>query len=93
MHFLFVLVDSRLEPQRIDADFLYMLGQQGIPFGIVFTKTDKLSAGKTAGNIARYKKFLLESWEELPPLFVTSSATKVGREDILDFIEKCLNEC
>ena len=93
MYFLFVLVDSRLEPQKIDMEFIRMLGEQGIPFGLVFTKTDKLSAGKLSGNLARYKKRLLESWEELPPVFVTSSENKVGRSDILDFIEKCLTEC
>ena len=93
MYFLFVLVDSRLEPQKIDMEFIRMLGEQGIPFGLVFTKTDKLSAGKLSGNLARYKKRLLESWEELPPVFVTSSENKVGRSDILVFIEKCLTEC
>jgi len=93
MYFLFVLVDARLEPQKIDMEFIEMLGRQGIPFGIVFTKADKLSAGKLRGNVARYSERLLESWEELPPVFVTSSETGAGRADILDFIEKCLNEC
>ena len=93
MYFLFVLVDSRLEPQKIDMEFIRMLGEQGIPFGIVFTKADKLSAGKFGSNLTRYKKCLLESWEELPPVFVTSSENGAGRGDILDFIEKCLNDC
>ena len=93
MYFLFVLVDSRLEPQKIDLEFITMLGERGIPFGIVFTKADKLSAAKIGGNIARYKKKLLESWQELPPIFVTSSESKAGRGDILDFIEKCLADC
>lgn len=93
MYFLFVLVDSRLEPQKIDLEFITMLGERGIPFGIVFTKADKLSASKLGGNIARYKKELLESWQELPPIFVTSSESKAGRGDILDFIEKCLADC
>ncbi len=93
MYFLFVLVDSRLEPQKIDMEFIRMLGEQGIPFGIVFTKADKLSAGKLSSNLTRYKKCLLESWEELPPVFVTSSEKGTGRSDILDFIEKCLNDC
>lgn len=93
MYFLFVLVDSRLEPQKIDLEFITMLGERGIPFGIVFTKADKLSAAKLGGNIARYKKKLLESWQELPPIFVTSSESKAGRGDILDFIEKCLADC
>ncbi len=93
MHCLFVLVDARLEPQKIDMEFIDMLGRNGVPFCIVFTKADKLSANKLSGNLARYKKRLLESWEELPPVFVTSSETGAGRADILDFIEKCLNEC
>lgn len=93
MYFLFVLVDSRLEPQKIDLEFITMLGERGIPFGIVFTKADKLSAAKIGGNIARYKKKLLESWQELPPIFVTSSESKAGRGEILDFIEKCLADC
>ena len=93
MYFLFVLVDSRLEPQKIDLEFITMLGERGIPFGIVFTKADKLSSAKLGGNIARYKKKLLESWQELPPIFVTSSESKAGRGDILDFIEKCLADC
>ena len=66
MYFLFVLVDSRLEPQKIDLDFMSLLGEHGIPFGIVFTKCDKLSANQTESNIARYRRTLLESWEELP---------------------------
>lgn len=93
MHCLFVLVDARLEPQKIDMEFIDMLGQNGVPFCIVFTKADKLSANKLNSNLARYTKRLLESWEELPPLFVTSSETGAGKTDILDFIEKCLNEC
>lgn len=93
MHFLFVLVDSRLEPQKIDLEFIRMLGEEGVPFGIVFTKCDKQSADQTASNIARYKRKLLEEWEELPPLFTTSSEKKIGREAILDFIDRCLTEC
>lgn len=91
MQFLFVLVDSRLEPQRIDLEFITMLGEQGIPFGIVLTKCDKLSSSALAGSLARYKRTLLESWEELPPTFITSSSERKGREEILDFIEKILN--
>lgn len=93
MHFLFVLVDSRLEPQAIDLRFIRMLGQHGIPFGIVFTKTDKLSKAQLEKSLARYRSTLLEEWEELPPLFVTSSARGTGREEILDFIGKSLTEC
>ena len=93
LHFLFVLVDSRLEPQRIDLDFIRMLGEEGIPFGIVFTKGDKLSADRLASNVARYKRRLLEEWEELPPVFLTSSEKKLGRDGILSFIGESLNDC
>lgn len=90
MHFLFVLVDSRLEPQKIDLDFINLLGEHGIPFGIVFTKCDKLSSNQAESNIARYRRTLLQSWEELPPMFRTSSEKRQGREAILDFIDNCL---
>lgn len=90
MVFLFVLVDSRLEPQRIDLEFIDMLGRNGIPFGIVFTKTDKLSENQTISNIARFKRTLKATWDELPIMFVTSSEKKKGRDEILDFIETCL---
>ncbi len=93
MHFLFVLVDSRLEPQAIDLRFIRMLGRHGIPFGIVFTKTDKLSKAQLEKSLARYRTVLLEEWEELPPLFATSSARGTGRDEILDFIGKSLTEC
>ena len=93
MHFLFVLVDSRLEPQKIDLEFISMLGERGVPFGIVFTKSDKQSANQTASGVAHYKKKLLETWEELPPVFVTSSEKKEGREAVLDFIGECLDNC
>lgn len=90
MHFLFVLVDSRLEPQSIDLKFIEMLGQNGVPFGIIFTKTDKLSATQRKKSVERYCKTLSEQWEELPPMFCSSSEKGTGREEILDFIEKCL---
>ena len=90
MHFLFVLVDSRLEPQKIDLDFINLLGEHGIPFGIVFTKCDKLSSNQAESNIARYRRTLLQSWEEPPPMFRTSSEKRQGREAILDFINNCL---
>jgi len=92
MHFLFVLVDSRLEPQAIDLRFIRLLGEHGIPFGIVFTKTDKLSRNQLESSVARYKKQLLTEWEELPPLFFASSAKRTGREEILAFIDKCLKD-
>ena len=84
----FVLVDSRIEPQKIDLDFISNLGENQVPFVIVFTKADKLGSGKLAENIANYKKKLLEEWEELPTMIVTSSETKLGKDEILDLIEK-----
>ncbi len=92
MHFLFVLVDSRLEPQRIDMEFLQMLGENGIPFGLVFTKGDKLSQSQLDSSVKRYQSTLLELWEELPPIFVTSSTKRVGRDEILDFVGACLDD-
>ncbi|MDR1729622.1 MAG: ribosome biogenesis GTP-binding protein YihA/YsxC [Prevotellaceae bacterium] len=84
---LFVLIDSRLEPQQIDLDFLEFLGANGVPFSIVFTKTDKLSNAKLNENLKAYRDKLFEQWEELPPLFVSSSEKKLGREELLDYIE------
>ena len=90
MHFLFVLVDSRLEPQKIDLSFIELLGQNGVPFGIIFTKADKLSQAQLNRSITAYKKTLAEQWEELPPMLVSSSEKGTGREEILAFIEECL---
>lgn len=90
MVLLFVLVDSRLEPQRIDLSFIDMLGEHGVPFAIVFTKGDKLSSDRLASHVALYRRTLLRNWEELPPMFVTSSEKKSGRGEILDFIGECL---
>lgn len=89
---LFVLVDSRLEPQRIDLDFIEWLGENGIPFAIVFTKADKLSSGKLQGNVGIYLEKLSEQWEELPPYFVTSSEHKIGREELLNYIDSINSE-
>ena len=85
---MFVLIDSRLEPQKIDLEFMEWLGENGIPFSIVFTKMDKL--GKVAGgrNVVAYKNKLLETWEELPPIFETSSEDGRGREELLDYIDQ-----
>ena len=88
---LFVLIDSRHEPQKIDMEFFEWLGENGVPFSIVFTKTDKLSRQAADRNVASYCARLLEQWEELPPVFVTSSETGAGRENLLDYIEQ-LNE-
>lgn len=84
---LFILVDSRLDPQAIDLEFIRQMGEWGIPFSIVMTKTDKISQAKLQEAIECYQAKLLEEWEELPPFFCTSSTTKRGREDILDYIE------
>ncbi len=91
LHFLFVLIDSRLEPQRIDIEFLEMLGENGIPFGIVFTKADKLSKSQLNRSVAAFTAKILEMWEEMPPTFVTSSEKKMGRDEILTFIDECLS--
>ena len=85
---LFLLIDSRLEPQKIDLAFLDFLGENGIPFSIVFTKGDKLNKTKLQANISSYLKKLKEQWEELPPYFITSSETGLGREEILNYIEQ-----
>ena len=90
MHYLFVLVDSRLEPQKIDLRFIELLGENGIPFGIIFTKADKLSQAQLNRNVKSYKQTLSEQWEELPPIFISSSEKGTGREEIIGFIEECL---
>ncbi|WP_352421103.1 ribosome biogenesis GTP-binding protein YihA/YsxC [Proteiniphilum sp.] len=84
---LFVLVDSRHEPQKIDLEFMEWLGENGVPFAIVFTKADKLGSGRLQLNIDAYKEKLLETWEELPPVFVTSSEKRQGREELLNYID------
>jgi GTP-binding protein len=84
---LFLLIDSRLEPQKIDMEFMEWLGENGIPFSIIFTKADKLTSGKLKDNINRYLRKLRDEWEELPPYFVSSSENKLGRMDILDYID------
>ena len=89
---VFLLVDIRLEAQKIDLDFIQWLGQSSVPFAFVFTKADKLSATKVNQNLEAYKKVLSETWEELPPMFVTSAEKKQGREEILDYIEKINKE-
>lgn len=84
---VFVLVDIRHEPQKIDLDFINWLGQSQIPFTIIFTKADKLSVSKAQANVAVYKRKLEETWEELPPIFVTSSESRQGRDEILNYID------
>lgn len=84
---MFVLVDCRHEPQQIDLDFIQWLGENQIPFAIVFTKADKLSRTQLGSNIEHYKQTLLETWEELPPIFVTSAANQQGADELLEYIE------
>ena len=86
LYCLFVLVDCRHEPQKIDMEFIEWLGEKQIPFALIFTKTDKLGKNKLASNIADYKKQLQETWEELPPIFMSSAETGLGKEEILNFI-------
>ena len=89
---LFVLVDSRHEPQIIDLEFMEWLGENEVPFSIVFTKADKIGPVRLKSNVEAYKAKLLESWEELPPVFVTSSEKKQGREEILNYIGQIQSE-
>ena len=84
---LFVLIDSRLEPQKIDLEFMEWLGENGVPFAIVFTKADKLKGGRLNTHINEYLEQLKEQWEELPPYFITSSENRMGRKELLDYIE------
>ncbi|MDR1368567.1 MAG: ribosome biogenesis GTP-binding protein YihA/YsxC [Dysgonamonadaceae bacterium] len=85
---LFVLIDSRHEAQQIDLEFMEYLGENGIPFSIIFTKTDKISNSRLNENVEKYKAGLLETWEELPPVFFTSSEHKKGRDEVLNYIEE-----
>lgn len=88
LQLVFVLADARLEPQQIDIDFINNLGESSIPFAIIFTKTDKNSSGKTMSNVQKMKNVLAETWEELPPMFTSSSVSGLGKDKILDFIEE-----
>ena len=88
---LFVLVDVRHEPQKIDLEFMEYLGEAGIPFSLVFTKADKLNDYKLSQSLIRYKSELANLWETLPKMFVSSAETKVGKDEIIDYIQS-LNE-
>ena len=88
---LFVLIDSRHAPMKVDLDFITMLGENGIPFAIVFTKLDKISNRQWQMNFKAYKARLSEDWEELPPMFATSSEKGTGREQVLDYIDSIIN--
>lgn len=85
---LFVLIDSRHEPQKIDLEFMEWLGENGIPFAIIFTKTDKISKSRLQENFQVYENKLKETWEELPPVFFSSSEKKEGKNEILSYIEQ-----
>ncbi len=85
---LFVLIDSRHNPQKSDLSFMHFLGKNRVPFSLIFTKTDKLSAGELQRNLEYYKTILLESWESLPPIFHVSALKKRGRDEVLDYIEE-----
>ncbi|MDO4931618.1 MAG: ribosome biogenesis GTP-binding protein YihA/YsxC [Prevotellaceae bacterium] len=89
---VFLLIDIRHEPQKIDLEFMQWLGENGIPFSIVFTKADKLGAGKIKMNTNSYLNALLETWEELPPYFITSSEKGTGKQEVLDYIENIYNQ-
>ncbi|MCH9823622.1 ribosome biogenesis GTP-binding protein YihA/YsxC [Salibacteraceae bacterium] len=85
---VFVLVDSRLEPQKIDLEFIQWLGEKGLPFSIVFTKIDKNKTQKLKTNIENYRKRLQEDWDELPVMFYTSATEGEGKDDLLGYIDK-----
>ncbi|MBQ0075704.1 MAG: YihA family ribosome biogenesis GTP-binding protein [Bacteroidales bacterium] len=85
---LFVLIDCRLEPQKIDLDFMNWLGENEVPFAIVFTKADKVGKGRLSENIGSYKLRLQETWEELPPIFITSAENGMGKDELIAYIEE-----
>ncbi len=87
----FVLVDARHEPQKIDLEFMRWLGEHGIPFSIVFTKADKLSSNELGKNLRKYKMKFLQEWQSMPKTFVTSATSKLGKDEILNYIGR-LNE-
>lgn len=89
---LFVLVDSRFDITKTDLDFIAGLGENGVPFSIIFTKCDKQSATATAAQIERDRQILLRDWEQLPPMFASSSEKKAGRDEILDYIGTLLSD-
>jgi GTP-binding protein len=89
---VFVLIDSRLEPQQKDIDFINKLGEMGLPFAMIFTKTDKVKPNTVNQNIAQFRQKLLETWEELPPYFATSTVTAKGKMELLEYIEQIINQ-
>jgi len=91
LQMVFVLIDARLEPQKNDLEFINSLGEKQVPFALIFTKSDKLSATRVLQNVETFKKAMLETWEELPPIFISSATTSKGREDILNYIDSIRN--
>jgi GTP-binding protein len=91
LYCVFVLIDSRLEPQKIDLEFIDWLGEKELPFVLAFTKTDKISAVQVDKHIAAFKRELEKSWDEIPPIFKTSAVENKGKTEILEFIEKTLS--
>jgi GTP-binding protein len=89
---LFVLLDSRLEPQKIDLEFMNWCGEKQLPFSMVFTKIDKLSSSELQRNLTKYKKEMLKYWEALPPVFTTSSTSATGREHVLNYIDRVISD-
>lgn len=87
---LFVLLDSRLEPQKIDLSFLEWAGTAGVPIALIFTKSDKLSANELSKTMKRYQNVLMQYWEEVPPSFITSAETRRGQSDVLNFIDEVI---
>ncbi|MBQ3950222.1 MAG: YihA family ribosome biogenesis GTP-binding protein [Bacteroidales bacterium] len=85
----FVLIDSRIPPQKIDLEFISFLGRNGVPLAVVFTKVDKQNQSETARNVNTFKQALLEEWEDLPTMFLTSSVSGTGHDKVLGFIEQC----
>lgn len=88
---LFILIDIRHKPQKIDLEFINWCGENGVPFALVFTKSDKISKTAATRLVDDYKKTLHETWEELPPVFITSSEKREGRDDLLDYIDDIMN--
>ena len=89
---VFVLIDSRLDPQKKDLEFIQYLGENGIPLAFVFTKADKLGVNKSMANMAKFRKMLLKTWEALPPFFMTSAENGHGKEDLLKYIDEINQE-
>ena len=90
---IFILLDSRLEPQKIDLEFINWCGEKQLPFVLVFTKIDKLSSSDLQRNTSKFKKEMLKTWEEMPPVFTTSSISGFGNEPILNYIDQILEIC